>query len=66
MAASVRGAELRGDLATFRERVRKGPYPGEMRQRAVAYVAKRVRDGAQASEIATELGVREVTASRWM
>lgn len=66
MAASVRGAELRADLATFRERARKGPYPSELRERAVAYAAERGRDGAAASEIATELGVREVTASRWM
>jgi len=66
MAASVRGTQLREDLAAFRERSRRGSYPGELRARAVVYVAERVRGGAAAAEIAAELGVREVTASRWL
>jgi transposase-like protein len=66
MTVSVRGAQLRGDLATFRERVPRGTYPSALRERAVGYTAERVRDGAAAAEIAAELGVREVTARRWI
>lgn len=66
MTASVRGAKLRGDLATFRERSPRGTYPRELRERAVAYAAERVRGGAVTAEIAMELGVRELTATRWI
>jgi transposase-like protein len=66
MTASVRGAQLRKDLAAFRERSRRGSYPGELRARAAAYAAERARGGAATAEIAEELGVREVTASRWI
>jgi transposase-like protein len=66
MAASVRGAQLRADLATFRERARRGTYPSALRERAVAYAACRARGGAVAAEVASELGVGEVTASRWI
>ena len=66
MLTSGRVAQLRKDLGAFRERSRRGTYPGELRERAVAYTAERVRGGAEAAEIATELGVREVTARRWI
>jgi transposase-like protein len=66
MAARVHGAQLRGDLAAFRERVHRGKFPSELRERAVAYVAERVRGGAAAAEIATELGVHGETARRWI
>ena len=66
MVASVRAAQLREDLGAFRERSRRGTYPGELRERAVAYAAERVRGGAAAAEVAAELGVREVTARRWI
>ena len=65
MAASVRSAQIREDLAKYRERARRGTYPEELRDRAVAYVAERVRAGVAAEEIAKELGVRKVTAVRW-
>ncbi len=65
MAASVRSAQIREDLARYRERARRGTYPEELRDRAVAYVAERVRAGVAAEEIAKELGVRKVTAVRW-
>jgi hypothetical protein len=66
MTANVRGAQLRGDLATFRERMRRGAYPSELQGRAVAYAGDRVRGGAGPAEIAAELGVRKLTASRWI
>jgi transposase-like protein len=66
MTASVRGAQLREDLASFRGRSRRGSYPGDLRARAAAYAAERASGGASAAEIAEELGVREVTASRWI
>jgi transposase-like protein len=66
MVAGGRVAQLREDLGAFRERSRRGTYPSELRERAVAYTAERVRGGAEAAEIATELGVREVTARRWI
>jgi hypothetical protein len=66
MTASVRGAQLRGDLATFRERMRRGAYPSALQGRAVAYAGDRVRSGAGPAEIAAELGVRKLTASRWI
>jgi hypothetical protein len=66
MTASVRGAQLRGDLATFRERMRRGAYPSALQGRAVAYAGDRVRGGAGPAEIAAELGVRKLTASRWI
>jgi hypothetical protein len=66
MVAGGRVAQLREDLRAFRERSRRGSYPGELRALAVAYTAERVRGGAEAAEIATELGVREVTARRWI
>jgi hypothetical protein len=66
MTASVRGAQLRGDLATFRERMRRGAYPSALQGRAVAYAGDRVRNGAGPTEIAAELGVRKLTASRWI
>ncbi len=37
-----------------------------MRDRAVAYVAERVRSGVGAAEITEELGVRKATVIRWM
>jgi hypothetical protein len=66
MVVSGRVAQLREDLGAFRERSGRGAYPGALRERAVAYTAERVRGGAVAYEIATELGVREVTARRWI
>ena len=66
MVAGGRAAQLREDLGAFRERSRRGTYPSALRERAVAYTAERVRGGAEAAEIATELGVREVTARRWV
>ena len=66
MTASVRGAQLRGDLATFRERMRRGAYPSALQGRAVAYAGDRVRSGAGPAEIGAELGVRKLTASRWI
>jgi len=66
MTASVRGAQLRVDLATFRERMRRGAYPSALQGRAVAYAGDRVRGGAGPAEIAAELGVRKLTASRWV
>ena len=66
MTASVGGAQLRGDLATFRERMRRGAYPSALQGRAVAYAGDRVRSGAGPAEIAAELGVRKLTASRWI
>jgi hypothetical protein len=66
MTASVRGAQLRGDLATFRERMRRGAYPSALQERAVAYAGDRVRSGAGPGEVAAELGVRKLTASRWI
>ncbi len=65
MAASVSSAQIREDLARYRERARRGTYPEELRARAVAFVAERVRAGVAAEEIAKELGVRKVTAIRW-
>ena len=66
MTTSVRGAELRGELATFRARARRGTYPSALQGRAVAYAGERMRGGAGAAEIAAELGVRKLTASRWI
>ena len=66
MVAGGRVAQLREDLGAFRQRSRRGTYPSELRERAVAYTAERARGGAEAAEIATELGVREVTARRWI
>ena len=64
MAASVRVAQLRADLAMFRERVRRGTYPSALRERAVAYAARRARGGAAAAEVASGTRrAREVTAS---
>jgi hypothetical protein len=66
MTASVGGAQLRGDLAAFRERTRRGAYSSPLQGRAVAYAGDRVRNGAGPAEIAAELGVRKLTASRWI
>jgi hypothetical protein len=66
MTASVRGEQLRGDLAAFRERTRRGAYSSALQGRAVAYAGDRVRNGAGPAEIAAELGVRELTVSRWI
>ena len=66
MTASVRGEQLRGDLAAFRERTRRGAYSSALQGRAVAYAGDRVRNGAGPAEIAAELGVRMLTVSRWI
>lgn len=66
MAASVRSDQIREDLVKYRERARWGTYPEEVRDRAVAYVAERVRSGVGAAEITKELGVRKSTVIRWI
>jgi hypothetical protein len=46
--------------------MRRGAYPSALQGRAVAYAGDRVRGGAGPAEIAAELGVRKLTASRWI
>lgn len=58
--------QLRAALSRYREQQRRGKYPRELRERAEAYAKERCRAGATPSEIAAELGVRTVTASRWV
>ncbi|WP_437601711.1 helix-turn-helix domain-containing protein [Sorangium sp. So ce590] len=53
-------------MSRYREQQRRGKYPRELRERAEAYAKERCRAGATPSEIAAELGVRTVTASRWV
>lgn len=40
-------------------------YSRELREEAVAYVARRKREGASVERIASELGVSSVSLSRW-
>ncbi|AUX38828.1 uncharacterized protein SOCE26_002080 [Sorangium cellulosum] len=58
--------QLRAALSMHREQQRRGKYPSELRKRAEAYAKERCRAGATPTEIATELGVRKVTADRWV
>lgn len=58
--------QLRAALSTHREQQRRGKYPSELRRRAEAYAKERCRAGATPTEIATELGVRKITADRWV
>jgi transposase-like protein len=60
-------------LRAFRKRAReenrgsekRRRYSRELREEAVAYVARRKRAGASVERIASELGVSSVSLSRW-
>jgi len=47
-------------------RTRRGPLPTAVRERGKAYARGRAAAGATAAEIASELGVAEKTAVRWI
>ncbi|WP_437566085.1 helix-turn-helix domain-containing protein [Sorangium sp. So ce542] len=57
---------MRAALSTHREQQRRGKDPSELRKQAEAYAKERCRAGATPTETATELGVRKVTADRWV
>lgn len=65
MSGNRDAVQLRAELSRYREQKRYGKYPIELRERAVSYARERSRTGATASEIATELGVYETTATMW-
>ena len=66
MSGSRDALQLRAALSKYREQKRAGKYPSALRERAEAYARERSRAGAMAAEIAAELGVRKVTAARWV
>jgi hypothetical protein len=66
MPESRDAVQLRAAISRYREQTRAGKYPSELRERAEAYAQERFRAGATPAEIATELGVRKVTADRWV
>lgn len=66
MPASRDAVQLRAAISRYREQTRAGKYPSELRERAEAYAQERFRAGATPAEIATELGVRKITADRWV
>jgi transposase-like protein len=57
--------ELRTELSAYRQRVPRGCYPEELRQRAAAHVRERRRKGAGLGAIAKELAVTEATVKSW-
>lgn len=66
MTTSGRSAQLRAELAAFRQHTPRGTLSAVLRDRAFAYAQSRVHQGASAGEIAAELGVHPETASRWV
>lgn len=66
MSGSRDAVQLRAALSRYREQKRRGKYPSTLRERVEAYARERSRAGATAAEIAAELGVRKVTADRWV
>jgi len=63
--ASMSAAQLRGALARYRERVRHGRFPHDLREQAIDYAQGRLRAGAAITVVATELGVSEATVGAW-
>jgi len=63
--ASMSGAQLREALAKYRERVRHGRLPRDLRDQATDYAQGRLRAGAAISAVATELGVSEARVGAW-
>lgn len=66
MSGSRDTVQLRAALSKYREQKRRGKYPSALRERVETYARERSRMGATAAEIAVELGVRKVTAERWV
>jgi predicted transcriptional regulator len=53
-------------LAKYREQVRFGRFPDELREQAATYTQERRRAGAEPAAIAGELGVCETTVRAWV
>ena len=66
MSGSRDALQLRAALSKCRDQKKYGKYPSALRERAEAYARERSRAGAMAAEIAADLGVRKVTADRWV
>lgn len=66
MSGSRDALQLRAALSKYRDQKKYGKYPSALRERAEAYARERSRAGAMAAEIAADLGVRKVTADRWV
>ena len=64
--ASMSVAQLRGALARYREQVRFGRFPDDLREQAVTYTQERLRAGAEPAVIASELGVTATTVGPWV
>ena len=64
--ASMSAAQLRGALAKYREQVRFGRFPDELRELGATYVQERRRAGAEPGAIAGELGISETTVRAWV
>lgn len=52
-------------LGEWREQRRRGPYPREVREAILAYAKERALEGASATVIAGELGIKQETLSLW-
>lgn len=63
--AGTSSEQLRDALTRYRQRVRHGRFPDDLRRRASAYVRERLCAGAAFAAIATELGVAEATSRAW-
>ncbi len=52
-------------LGEWREQRRRGPYPREVREAGLSYANERASEGASATLIASELGIKQETLSLW-
>jgi transposase-like protein len=59
------GDQLRRELLGFRKDRPFGRYPSALQARAVKFASERRQAGVSVSKIASELGVRPITARAW-